>query len=65
MAYHRPLDRSNSDGRTAPDKYIDIFSEFDFSGSDDVCDFFCRGCRRITECTTYEEVKEGWDSFYL
>ena len=65
MAYYGPLDRSGLTEQAEPDKYRDIFSEFDFAGNDGGCDFFCPGCRRITECLTYEEVKEGWDSFYL
>lgn len=65
MAYHRPLKRTDCEHQSAPEKYNEIFSEFDFLSVDDNCDFFCPGCRRIMECMAYEEVKDGWESFYM
>jgi hypothetical protein len=65
MGYHRPSGESESTLQSATDKYIDIFSEFDFLSVDDSCDFFCPGCSRIMECVAYEEVKDGWESFYM
>ncbi|KPK01506.1 MAG: hypothetical protein AMK71_05285 [Nitrospira bacterium SG8_35_4] len=65
MAYHRPSRESESTLQPETDQYIDIFSEFDFLSVDNSCDFFCPGCRRIMECMTYEEVKDGWDLFYM
>lgn len=65
MAYHRPSERSGSAQSSASDSHTDIFSEFDFMSADDGCDFFCPGCRRIMECVTYEEVKDGWKMFYM
>ena len=65
MAYHRPSEDSDSTLHPARDQYIDIFSEFDFLSVDNSCDFFCPGCSRIMECMDYEEVKDGWESFYM
>jgi hypothetical protein len=65
MGYHRPSEESESTLQSATDKYIEIFSEFDFLSVDNSCDFFCPGCSRIMECVAYEEVKDGWESFYM
>lgn len=65
MAYHRPSQEGGSACDPAHDEYFDIFSEFDFSTVDMHCDFFCPECRRMMDCMTYKEVKDGWESFYM
>jgi len=62
MAYHRRFEKKFSQ---EPDKYVEVFSEFDFEYMYDGCDFFCPNCSRILECMTYSEIKSGWESFYM
>ncbi len=61
MAYYRdPVAVSGA----ASDQYLDVFAEFDFSCSDDSCDFFCPDCRNISRCSMYSEVMADWEWFY-
>ena len=62
MAYHRLWHDTSTDNTQ---EYLDIFSEYDFERADDCCDFFCPDCKKMPECVAYEEIKGGWDSFYM
>ena len=62
MAYHRRFEKSCPQ---EPDKFVEVFSEFDFEAMYDGCDFFCPNCTRILECMTYSEIKNGLETFYM
>jgi hypothetical protein len=59
MAYYR-----NVSAESDQDQYDVIFQEFDFACMDSECDYFCPECRNMLNCAVYDDVKQGWDSFY-
>jgi hypothetical protein len=65
MAYYRDKTGKFRQLSDNPNKYIDVFGEFDFICDDDECNFFCPDCRNMMKCEAYEEIKDEWESFYM
>ncbi len=61
MAYYRDLFRGSD---LEPDRFKDVFAEFDFTCIDEECNFFCPECRNMLKCSAYIEFKDEWESFY-
>lgn len=65
MAYYMDLTGKFRQNADDPDKFLDVFAEFDFMRIDDDCNFFCPECRNILQCEAYREIKDEWESFYM
>jgi len=61
MAYYRDISGKFD---MESDQFIEIFGEFNFTYSDDECNFFCPECRNMLSCATYIEFSQEWESFY-
>jgi hypothetical protein len=62
VAYYKV---TSDDSQQLPDKFLDVFSDFDFTDIDISCDFFCPECRKLSSCETYSEIKNEWDFLYM
>ena len=62
MAYYRVTDDNSQQPQ---DRFLDVFSDFDFSYIDDACNYFCPECRKSTSCEIYVDIKNEWDFLYM
>lgn len=62
MAYYRV---TSDNSQQLNDRYLDVFSDFDFKDIEITCDFFCPECRQLSSCETYTEIKGEWEFLYM
>jgi len=62
VAYYRV---TSDDSQQPQEKFLDVFSDFDFTDIDITCDFFCPECRKLSSCETYSEIKSEWEFLYM
>ncbi|HDH05564.1 MAG TPA: hypothetical protein ENH01_07620 [Nitrospirae bacterium] len=65
MAYYKDLAGKFRQISQDPDKFLDVFAEFDFVRDEGECNFFCPECRNMLKCGDYNEFEDDWEWFYI
>ncbi|RJQ16660.1 MAG: hypothetical protein C4560_09310 [Nitrospiraceae bacterium] len=45
-------------------QFYKVYPAPDSENLEDNCDGFCPECAHMVHCEAYEEIKDGWETFY-